>query len=277
MPGPNRNAILSPSASSAPPTLASLLEGRVTPERNIEEAVARLQAALAGTPALTERLHVIEKAISGRIVFTTSLGMEDQVLLHAIARAASTIEAATLDTGRHFPETYEILALTERSLGKRIQIVMPEAREVEALVARDGIFGFRNSVENRKACCEIRKVRPLQRVLADAAAWVTGVRRDQSTTRETTPFAGFDQALNLIKINPLADWSLDQVEAYVAEHSVPVSVLHAQGFPSIGCQPCTRAIAPGESIRAGRWWWENENHKECGLHNRPGFASGASK
>ncbi len=150
MSGADRNAILSPSGPSIPPSLGSS-----------QDIITRLQAGLAEAPALAERLHVIEKTVSGRIVFTTSLGMEDQVLLHAIARAGSSIEAVTLDTGRHFPETYEILAHTERSLGKRIQIVMPEARDVEALVARDGIFGFRDSVENRKACCHVRKVLPL--------------------------------------------------------------------------------------------------------------------
>jgi phosphoadenosine phosphosulfate reductase len=277
MSGPGHIAMLNLSNPSAPPVLASDHEGGVKPERSIGDILTRLEAALAGTPALTGRLQAIEAAIAGRIVFTTSLGMEDQVLLHAIAEACSAIDAVMLDTGRHFPETYETLARTERSLGRRIQIVMPEARDVEALVARDGIFGFRDSVENRKTCCEVRKVRPLRRALAGAAAWVTGVRREQSATREATPFAEFDPAMNLIKINPLADWPLDRVEAYVAEHRVPISPLHAQGFPSIGCQPCTRAIAPGEPIRAGRWWWENEDHKECGLHDRPGFALGGTK
>jgi phosphoadenosine phosphosulfate reductase len=277
MSGPDHIATLNPSSSSPPPGPASGYEGGVKPECNVGDILTRLEAVLAGTPALTGRLRAIDEAIAGRIVFTTSLGMEDQVLLHAIAQAGSAIDAVMLDTGRHFPETYETLARTERSLGKRIKIIMPEAREAEALVARDGIFGFRDSVENRKACCEVRKVRPLRRALAGAAAWVTGVRREQSATREATPFAEFDTALNLIKINPLADWPLDRVEAYVAEHRVPVSPLHAQGYPSIGCQPCTRAIAPGEPVRAGRWWWENENHKECGLHNRPGFALGGAK
>lgn len=230
---------------------------------------------LAGT--LDDRIRAIETAIDGRIAFSSSLGIEDQILFHAIVKANSRIETFTLDTGRHFPETYETLARTERLLGRRIRVVMPEAGDVEALVACNGIDGFRYSVENRKACCHVRKVLPLRRALSGAAAWVTGVRRDQSQSRETAPFATFEPSLGLIKINPLADWPLDRVEAYAAEHHVPINRLHAQGFPSIGCQPCTRPVAPGESLRAGRWWWENADHKECGLHNRPGFSGGGVK
>jgi len=229
-----------------------------------------LDEALAGTEKLSSRLQAIENTISGPILFSTSLGLEDQVLLHAIATAKSRIEVFTLDTGRHFPETYDVLARSERTLGTHIRVVFPDADEVEELVARDGIFGFRYSVEQRKACCHARKVLPLQRALKNAAGWVTGVRREQSTTRGETPFAAFDASQNLIKINPLADWTLEQVETYIAEHHVPVNALHAKSFPSIGCQPCTRAIEAGEDIRAGRWWWEDENRKECGLHNRPG-------
>jgi phosphoadenosine phosphosulfate reductase len=245
--------------------------GKFHPRHEPESVAHSLDRSLCGTDDLAQRLHAIQEAISGRIVFTTSLGLEDQVLLHAIASAHAEIESVTLDTGRHFPETYETLARSERVLGARIRVVMPEASGVEELVARDGIFGFRDAVENRKACCHVRKVLPLQRALSGAAGWVTGVRRDQSGARQDTPFASFDPAFGLIKVNPLADWPLDRVEAYIEEHKVPVNALHAKGFPSIGCQPCTRAISPGEDIRAGRWWWEDETRKECGLHNRPGF------
>lgn len=236
-----------------------------------ENLAHALNRALGDIEALSARIRAIEDTIAGRIVFSTSLGLEDQLLLHAIVGAKADIEAVTLDTGRHFPETYETLARSERVLGTRIRVVMPEAHDVEDLVARDGIFGFRYAVEKRKACCHVRKVIPLKRALAGAAGWVTGVRREQSTARDLTPFAEFDKGYNLIKVNPLADWTLSQVEAYIAEHRVPISPLHNQGFPSIGCQPCTRAIEPGEPIRAGRWWWEDESRKECGLHNRPGF------
>jgi len=237
-----------------------------------ENLANALGSELAATGDLEKRIRAIANAIGGRIIFSTSLGLEDQALLHAIVRANAEIEAITLDTGRHFPETYDTLARTERLLKTRIRVVMPDAGDVEGLVARDGLFGFRNAIEKRKACCHARKVLPLRRALSGAAGWVTGVRREQSETRDATPFASFDATFNLIKVNPIADWTLDRVEAYVAEHRVPVNALHAQGFPSIGCQPCTRAIGPGEPIRAGRWWWEDETRKECGLHNRPGFA-----
>jgi phosphoadenosine phosphosulfate reductase len=140
---------------------------------------------------------------------------------------------------------------------------------VEALVARDGVMGLRHSIEARKACCEVRKVRPLRRALAGAGSWVTGLRRGQSAGRSEVAFAAWDTEHSLVKINPLADWDLGMLEAYIAAHDIPVNPLHARGFPSIGCQPCTRAIRPGEDVRAGRWWWESEDGKECGLHANP--------
>ncbi len=140
---------------------------------------------------------------------------------------------------------------------------------MEALVARDGVLGFRLSVEARKACCHARKVAPLRRALAGTAAWITGLRREQSAGRADVPFAAWDAEAQLIKINPIADWSLATLESYIADHAIPISPLHSQGFPSIGCQPCTRAVRPGEDIRAGRWWWEQQDGKECGLHNSP--------
>jgi phosphoadenosine phosphosulfate reductase len=233
------------------------------------QAAAALDLRLAGIVSLEERVAEIARAIPGRIAFSTSLGLEDQALLHAVAASGAGFDVFTLDTGRHFPETLETLQASEQCYGLRIRVVVPDAREVEELVARDGIFGFRVAVENRKACCEIRKVRPLNRALAGAGAWVTGLRRDQSAERSAVPFAAWDAEHALVKINPLADWDLDKLNAYVSEHDVPVNPLHARGYPSIGCQPSTRAIKPGEDIRAGRWWWENEDGKECGLHNRP--------
>lgn len=161
-----------------------------------ENIVNALDRALGATDDLAARIHAIENAIAGRIIFSTSLGLEDQVLLHAIVRANAEIEAITLDTGRHFPETYDTLARTESVLGTRIRIVMPDAIGVEELVARDGIFGFQYSVEKRKACCQARKVLPLKRALSGAEGWVTGIRREQSGTRDETPFAQFDSALN---------------------------------------------------------------------------------
>lgn len=236
---------------------------------NPDARAAALEAQLAATPDLGARLRLIAECVSGRIAFSTSLGIEDQAVFHAIAGAGLDFDVFTLDTGRHFPETLETLEATEARYGRRIRVVFPDATEVEDLVARDGIMGFRQAVENRKACCDIRKVRPLNRALEGAAGWITGLRRSQSSGRSEVPFATWDRAHNLMKLNPIADWSLETLEKYVSDHDVPVNPLHAQGFPSIGCQPCTRAIRPGEDIRAGRWWWENEDGKECGLHNRP--------
>jgi phosphoadenosine phosphosulfate reductase len=230
---------------------------------------AALDAALAAAPSLDARLRLVAAAIPGRVAFSTSLGIEDQAVFDGIATAELPFDVFTLDTGRHFPETLETLQATEVRYGRRIRIVFPDAADVEALVARDGIMGFRDAIENRKACCEVRKVRPLNKALAGAAGWITGLRRDQSVGRAHVPFAEWDANLSLLKLNPIADWSLKALERYVDDNDVPVNPLHAQGFPSIGCQPCTRAIRPGEDIRAGRWWWENEDGKECGLHNRP--------
>lgn len=218
---------------------------------------------------LDARIAHVAKAIDGRIAFSTSLGIEDQAVLHAIASSGADIDVFTLDTGRHFAETLETIERSERRFGRRIRVVVPEAADVEALVARDGINGFRLSIEARKACCDARKVRPLHRALAGSAAWITGLRRGQSGGRQAIELAEFDSELAILKVNPLADWSLEQLEAYVAANDIPVHPLHARGYSSIGCQPCTRAIRPGEDLRAGRWWWENEDGKECGLHKRP--------
>ena len=234
-----------------------------------KDVAAALDARLGTIERLEDRMTEIARAIPGRIAFSTSLGIEDQAVLHAIANSGAEFDVFTLDTGRHFPETLETLQTSELRYRRRIRVVAPEAREVEELVARDGIYGFRLAVENRKACCDVRKVRPLKRALTGAAGWVTGLRRDQSAGRAAVPFATWDDELGLVKVNPITDWSLEMLEAYVADNDVPVNPLHARGFPSIGCQPCTRAIRPGEDIRAGRWWWENEDGKECGLHNRP--------
>jgi phosphoadenosine phosphosulfate reductase len=225
-----------------------------------------LDAAVARIPSLVVRLQMIAEMFPGRRAFSTSLGLEDQVLLHALVASGVAVDVFTLDTGRHFPETLETLAATEAALGIRITVVSPDAAEAQTLVARDGIFGFRDSVAARKACCDVRKVRPLNRYLSGASVWFTGLRREQSAGRQTVRFVERDDALQLVKANPLADWLAPALHAYVAEHGVPVNPLHARGYPSIGCQPCTRAVAPGEPDRAGRWWWEQDNKKECGLH-----------
>jgi phosphoadenosine phosphosulfate reductase len=267
----------------APEVFMTLFETAATPSHGSppdphsaaqQTKAAELDRRLAGLSTLEERIGAIRAAIDGPVAFSTSLGIEDQAITHAIATAGAEIDIFTLDTGRHFPETLDTLFDTEGKYGLKIRVMYPDAAELEELVANDGIYGFRYSVEARKACCEIRKVRPLNRALKGAAAWITGLRREQSQGRAHVPFATYDAAQKLIKVNPIADWSLSTLEDYVAANKIPINALHAKGFPSIGCQPCTRAIKPGEDIRAGRWWWENENGKECGLHTQgedPGF------
>jgi phosphoadenosine phosphosulfate reductase len=221
------------------------------------------------TLSLDQRLSLLCDSVPGRRVFTTSFGLEDQVVAHAIFRAGLPIEVVTLDTGRLFPETYDLWARTEETYGRRIRAFAPKAEDVEELVADQGVNGFRYSVEMRKACCHVRKVAPLRRALAGATLWLTGLRADQSHDRATITFAGHDAAHGLLKVNPLLDWTRARAAAYAAENGVPTNPLHERGFLSIGCAPCTRAVMPGEPERAGRWWWETENSKECGLHVAP--------
>ena len=212
------------------------------------------------------RLTRLREAVEGRIVFTTSLGIEDQAITHMIATAGLAIEIATLDTGRLFPEAYEVWASTEERYGLRIRAFSPQAQAVQALVADQGINGFYHQVEARKACCSVRKVEPLDRTLNGAAGWITGLRADQSDHRQGLGFAVFEAGRALIKANPVFDWTRQQIVDFAAAHDVPVNPLHQKGFLSIGCAPCTRAVKPGEPERAGRWWWEDEAKKECGLH-----------
>jgi len=262
-----------------PPASTNALARTAAHQNPVENGVRlaeHIAAQLARAEGLEDRVAILAGAVPGRIAFSTSLGIEDQVILHAIAATGAPVDVFTLDTGRHFPETLETLQASETRYGLRVRVLAPNAGELEALVARDGLFGFRTSVDSRKACCEVRKVRTLHRALAGAAGWVTGLRRGQSAGRGEVAFAEWDASLSLVKINPLADWSLERVEAYVAANDVPINALHARGFPSIGCQPCTRAIRPGEHIRAGRWWWEQEDGKECGLHKRRVSAEAAA-
>jgi len=200
------------------------------------------------------------------VVFANSLGAEDMVLTDLIWREQLPIEIFSLDTGRLPGETYNLITAAEAHYSHRITLIFPRSEDVEACVTHYGINGFYNSIEARKACCHARKVEPLQRVLAGKGAWVTGLRAAQSTTRVNVEPIAPDDANGLIKVSPLADWSEEEVWAYIHSHNVPYNALHDQGYPSIGCAPCTRAIEPGEDIRAGRWWWENPQTKECGLH-----------
>jgi phosphoadenosine phosphosulfate reductase len=213
-----------------------------------------------------ERLRALRDAVAGRIVFTTSFGIEDQTLAHLIFQGRLDIEVVTLDTGRLFPSTYKLWAETEERYGVRIRSYHPEQAALAAQIADAGINGFYYSKEARIGCCAVRKVEPLGRALAGAAAWVTGLRADQSGQRGSAELAGWDAERQLVKVAPLFDWTRSEVADFCAAEGVPVNELHAKGFLSIGCEPCTRALRPGEPERAGRWWWESDEAKECGLH-----------
>ena len=202
----------------------------------------------------------------GRIALSSSLGAEDQVLTDMIVKIDPTTRIFTLDTGRLFYETYELMEKTCLRYGISISVYFPEAGRVEKMVTEKGINLFYESVENRKECCHVRKVEPLRRAFEGLDVWICGLRRSQSITRADGQLVEWDEDNGLIKLNPLIGWTEDEVWSYIRENHVPYNVLHDKGFPSIGCQPCTRAVMPGEDIRAGRWWWENQDTRECGLH-----------
>ncbi|HUI96514.1 MAG TPA: phosphoadenylyl-sulfate reductase [Xanthobacteraceae bacterium] len=231
----------------------------------LAQRAADLTAALAGL-APAERLAKFRAALDGRMVFTTSFGLEDQVVLHHLCAAGLDVEVVTLDTGRLFPETYATWEETERRYGRRIRAIYPRQDALEALVAAQGINGFYHAREARLACCDVRKVEPLARALAAANGWITGLRADQSAHRRGVALVEADGARGLLKLSPLFDHTRDAVSDFARDHGVPVNPLHAQGVLSIGCAPCTRAARPGEPERAGRWWWEDDAKKECGLH-----------
>lgn len=231
------------------------------------ETLNSLKEALKGLDAF-DVINRIASEYGSDAAFATSLGLEDQVISHMCSRASGQPRIFTLDTGRIFPETYALIDRTREKLGVEIEVYFPDCRALETVLKEKGTNFFYNSVEDRKECCRIRKIEPLKRALASSRVWITGLRKEQSVTREGMELVEFDEALGVIKLNPLLEWSLEEVEAYIHEHNVPYNPLHDRGFVSIGCQPCTRAIEAGEDIRAGRWWWENPEHKECGLHIR---------
>jgi len=201
-----------------------------------------------------------------QVTFANSFGAEDMVLTDIILREGLPIEIFSLDTGRLPAETYDLMAQTEKTYQTRLKVLFPRLETVEHYVQTHGINAFYESVELRKACCHMRKVEPLQRALKGKKAWITGMRAEQSATRTDLPLRQFDAGNGLEKLNPLSDWTEQEVWAYIRMHDVPYNKLHDQFYPSIGCAPCTRAVAIGEDIRAGRWWWENPESKECGLH-----------
>lgn len=222
-----------------------------------------LHASLPQDPAAA--LAEIATRFPGKVTFTTSLGEEDQAITHLIAAYNLPIRMVTLDTGRLFTESYDLLSRTRAKYKVDIDVFAPDTEAVQTYVNTHGINAFYNSVELRKGCCGVRKIEPLRRSLAGAQVWVTGLRAAQSDNRADLPRLEEDALTGLIKFHPLLAWDDAQLRGYLNEHNVPVNPLHNQGFVSIGCAPCTRAIEEGEHPRAGRWWWE-QSKKECGLH-----------
>ncbi len=217
--------------------------------------------------SIAETLSFLANEYKGNIVFSTSFGQEDQVISDVIFKNNLPISVFTLDTGRLFQETYDVFNSTLKKYKKPIDVFFPEAEKVENLLLEKGPNSFYDSVENRKECCFIRKVLPLQKALAGKKIWITGLRAEQSENRSDLNFFEYDAHFDIIKYNPLLKWTLQEVQDYLDKNNVPKNSLHKKGFVSIGCAPCTRAILPDEDIRAGRWWWES-SHKECGLHQK---------
>lgn len=233
------------------------------PTQNIE-SLNRQWTGLSAEEILKNALLVF----GNKITFATSLGAEDQIITYLLSKIDKSANIITLDTGRVFPETYDLLHRTVNRYGIAIKSYYPDTNQVEEMVNTKGINLFYESIENRKLCCHIRKIVPLRRALQGMDAWITGLRREQSVTRTDLKIVEWDSANGLIKINPLLDWSEVQVWDFIKSKDIPYNKLHDQGFPSIGCQPCTRAIQKGEDLRAGRWWWEMPDSKECGLHGK---------
>jgi len=233
----------------------------------MERLVKELNRQMQGLTA-NEILKFFINEYSGELALGSSLGAEDQVLTDMIVRIDKSTKIFTLDTGRVFPETYQTLHETNNKYGINVEVYFPNSEMVERMVNEKGINLFYDSVENRKMCCNVRKIEPLKRAMTDVDVWVTGIRREQSITRILTEVVEYDHINGKIKINPLLDWTEDDLRNYIKINDVPYNKLHDRGFPSIGCEPCTRAIKEGEDVRAGRWWWEAPEQKECGLHKR---------
>ena len=216
----------------------------------------------------SEILRYFLDEYQGKIALSTSFGAEDQVLTDMVMKIDNNARIFTLDTGRLHPETYDVMDATNLKYNRKIEVYFPDTSSVQELYRTQGVNAHYESLEKRKKCCFIRKIEPLQRALKGLDVWITGLRAEQSVTRTEIPFVEYDNDFNVIKVNPLIDWTEDDVWNYIKENNVPYNKLHDQGFPSIGCAPCTRAVKDGEDIRSGRWWWENPEHKECGLHKK---------
>lgn len=215
-----------------------------------------------------EVISFVSEKFGNRIALASSLGAEDQVITDIIVKEKLPVTIFTLDTGRLFPETYDLLDRTCSKYEIKVKAYFPDHKLVEEMVNEKGINLFYKSVEYRKLCCNIRKIEPLKRAFSGLDAWICGLRKSQSVTRVDMQVVEWDEGNQLIKINPLIEWSEKETWEYIDKHNVPVNPLHKKNYPSIGCQPCTRATFPGEDIRAGRWWWENPDTRECGLHKK---------
>ena len=215
---------------------------------------------------IEEQFTILTRMFPGKVIFTTSLGIEDQVLTDIIFKNNFDIEVVTLDTGRLFAETYKVFSETIIKYNKNIHAYFPDYLAVEKMVTEKGPFSFYESKGNRIECCRIRKVIPLTRALLGKKCWISGIRATQSDDRSNMEQLEYDKNRKLYKFYPLFDWSFDEVKKFIKEHNIPYNVMHDRGFVSIGCEPCTRAIKPDEDFRSGRWWWENDGPKECGCH-----------
>lgn len=216
--------------------------------------------------SIEERLIALAGIFAERIIFTTSFGIEDQVITHKIFTGNLPIKVATLDTGRLFPETYKVFANTVVKYKKKINVYFPEYKDVEKMVTEKGPESFYHSKENRLECCRLRKVVPLNRALKGMECWISGIRASQSDNRSNMSYLEYDEDKKLFKYHPLFDWTFEEVENYIKENNIPYNSLHDRGYLSIGCEPCTRPVIKGQDFRAGRWWWENDGPKECGCH-----------
>lgn len=234
-------------------------------KERLKDMVPLLKAETGGLDAL-ETLRLFMERFPGTTALSSSLSYEDQTITCMMSSIDKGARIFTLDTGRVFPETYELIDRTCMRYGIRIEVFFPDYRKVQEMVREHGINLFYDSVELRHLCCNVRKIEPLKRALEGVDVWITGLRREQSPTRKDMEKVEWDPSDQVIKLNPLIDWTEAQVKEYVLSNAVPYNKLHDKGFPSIGCQPCTRAVKEGEPVRSGRWWWENPEQRECGLH-----------
>jgi phosphoadenosine phosphosulfate reductase len=232
----------------------------------LPDQISGLSTAISAL-SIADVLKMLSERWPGQVTFSTSFGMEDQVIADLILSAGLPISIFTLDTGRLFAETYSVWSATNDKYNSRIKAYYPDSAHLESFVDEKGPNAFYASVANRKACCQIRKVQPLKRALAGQSIWITGLRAEHSPERQDHAIIEWDENNKIIKYNPLLHWDTQTVRAYIDKNYVPYNPLHDRGFVSIGCAPCTRAIKPGEDFRAGRWWWEDDSKKECGLHS----------